>query len=1596
MEPPPANTYTTVYNTNLPVTIGCRTAANGTVSLPFQGTIDEVRIYNRTLTASDILQLYQNKAFALINNGIGSWNGLAGSGGNATLDTTSLNFCTNLYTAPIGTAGSLANVLSVETASAQAPGCALADTYYSGGRTVLVASTNLTIAAGGVALGTATAAGTLTILNTALTYVLNSSDSIGLKDGANPTSLLMSGLGTAILTGINTFSGGTTISSGTLQIGNGGTVTGQELGSAATVTDNAALVFNGNNALSFTRTITGTGSVTQRGAGTLTLSTANSYSGGTTISNSTVQVASVGDGGTSSLGTGAVTLNSGTLLFTGANDSTARQVTGTGGTTNTLDVPGGASLELSGAVLSSTSASVTLNKTSAGTLTLSGSADNAHLVLAVNTGTVILNKSSTASVHAVGGGSSTVAGGATLQLSGNGGAELSSTCALTVNSGGVFDLNGQNNTIASLSVSGTGIGGTGALINNAASTVSTLTGAITLAANTTIGGTGSITLPSVVSGTGTLTYSGSGILALAATNTYSGGTVVSSGTLEATLPNTVPGNVTVNGTGVLQLDDPNAMSSVATLNLPASPAASSVNLNFSGTQTIAVLMLGSSSQPAGTYGSASSGATHTSATFTGSGILSVAGQADWDPGLSAASPGSGGNGNWNTSTPNWFTGSADAAWSTDALAFFAGTAGTVTLAANVSADGLTFATAGYTINNTDGISILTLDGNNPTIAVPTGSTTISCAIAESGPNAVTVTGPGTLNLSGANTYLGGTTINGATLRANTIADANCSIGPSGTVTMVGGSTLSYTGAGPATTTRNVTASGAATCTIDVPAGSLELDGQVRNAGGNSAQIYTKTGAGTLILGGTLDNPSLTLAINQGEVIITKASASNVHGLGGGTSTVAGGATLQLSGSGNSDIFSSCVLTVSSGGLFDLGGQSDIMSTLTISGNGLGSGALINSVNATTSILTNIGSGAILAGPTTISGPGNILLAGKVSGPGPITYAGTGTLTLSNANTYTGGTIINANGTVLLGASPSSAGTDAITDNGTLGVNIAGNNATLANAISGPGIVNIIETTANNLQIGGSMSGFTGTINCPASASTAKFQILTTGVSLNSAATINVAAGGTFYVANAGVIIPCPVNLFGVGNSEVYGALRIENGVLISGPVILKANTTMGNGQAGAAKLATISGVISETVGPFGITFTAEPGTIVLSGVNTYSGATTISGGVAVIGGAGQLGSGNYAAPITNNATFNYASSAAQTLSGAIAGSGTLIQSGPGKLNLSGANTYTGGTLITNGSPLTIAGSGSLGNGAYAGAISNYGTFTYASSAAQALSGAISGTGTLTESGPGTLTLSAANTYTGGTLITNSSTLALAIGGSINTTPSLNIAKGATLDVSAYSSYTLLSGIALSVGGAGTTVGSTAATIKGSSANLATVTLNSPLALTFTPLTFSGDATHPSLFISQISLGQLVLGSSAITVNNAGASPLGAGTYSLIQMAAGGTISAGTPTVTVTGNGLAAGATTSLSVSGGSVNLVVSAGASKPAMNSVTLSGTDLVFSGTNGPDSGTYYVLASTNVALPLSQWTSIATNTFSPTGAFSVTNATGVSPRRFFIIQLP
>lgn len=94
------------------------------------------------------------------------------------------------------------------------------------------------------------------------------------------TAVNQFGSGTTFLTGNNTYTGLTTIDAGTLQIGNGGTA--GTLGTGNTV-NNSALVFNRSDASSYAGNISGTGTLTQKGADTLILTGTNTYAGLTTI-----------------------------------------------------------------------------------------------------------------------------------------------------------------------------------------------------------------------------------------------------------------------------------------------------------------------------------------------------------------------------------------------------------------------------------------------------------------------------------------------------------------------------------------------------------------------------------------------------------------------------------------------------------------------------------------------------------------------------------------------------------------------------------------------------------------------------------------------------------------------------------------------------------------------------------------------------------------------------------------------------------------------------------------------------------------------------------------------------------------------------------------------------------------------------------------------------------------------------------------------------------------------------------------------------------------------------------------------------------------
>ena len=305
--------------------------------------------------------------------------------------------------------------------------------------------------------------------------------------------------------------------------------------------------------LTISSQIAGADGLQKNGLGTLILSGSNNYTGITTVSAGTLRVGHanalgtatdtnhtiVGSGATLDLngfsigeqfGKSSVTQTDGFLDSTSIltnSSATAAAVTGgiffnNGGAFTVNGSNGGITLNtVSNTVPSGT---ITLTKSGANTLTLAGTVDNSYLAMSVSAGTVILGKTSSASVHAVGSGL-TLNNAAIVQLGGTGNDQIFDNSDVTLNNTSILDMNGKNETINGL----TGVSGT-TIYNTANGTASTLTvgnangttafGGV-IANNAGGGQTGTLAVTKL--GTGTLTLSGS--------NTYTGGTRVSAGVL---------------------------------------------------------------------------------------------------------------------------------------------------------------------------------------------------------------------------------------------------------------------------------------------------------------------------------------------------------------------------------------------------------------------------------------------------------------------------------------------------------------------------------------------------------------------------------------------------------------------------------------------------------------------------------------------------------------------------------------------------------------------------------------------------------------------------------------------------------------------------------------------------------------------------------------------------------------------------------------------------------------------------------------------------------------------------------------------------------
>jgi autotransporter-associated beta strand protein/probable HAF family extracellular repeat protein len=107
-----------------------------------------------------------------------------------------------------------------------------------------------------------------------------------IQDGTSRIALIKEGSGTLTLTGASTYTGGTTISAGTLQIGNGG-ISGSISGN---VTNNGVFAINRSDAYTFDAAISGNGAFQQNGLGATTLSNTSTYTGATTVNAGTLSV----------------------------------------------------------------------------------------------------------------------------------------------------------------------------------------------------------------------------------------------------------------------------------------------------------------------------------------------------------------------------------------------------------------------------------------------------------------------------------------------------------------------------------------------------------------------------------------------------------------------------------------------------------------------------------------------------------------------------------------------------------------------------------------------------------------------------------------------------------------------------------------------------------------------------------------------------------------------------------------------------------------------------------------------------------------------------------------------------------------------------------------------------------------------------------------------------------------------------------------------------------------------------------------------------------------------------------------------------------
>ncbi|MGL9172044.1 autotransporter-associated beta strand repeat-containing protein, partial [Salmonella sp. C3267] len=1090
---------------------------------------------------------------------------------------------------------------------------------------------------------------------------------------------------TLTLSGANSYTGGTTISGGTL------VATNVEALGSGDVTDNATLELNTDG--DFDNAISGSGQVVKSGDKTLTLSGANSYSGATTISGGTLIAANV-----NALGTGAIDNRASLLLDASGQFTVTDLTTESGGNT---EIGAGSTLQATTLTQKSDS-TLTINLNSntvdpvihaasqvslAGTLDITGVGDVLDSDPAstddLDTFTLIASDKTIAGDFeklTVAGMDADLADFITVDgRIDDTGKQYELTTALTwyadrddavTDAHGTFNLTNADGSFAVNTVlenvdatldpaNATGWDGTslikqgaGTLILNAENTYTggtTISGGTLVATNVDALGSGDVTddatlelntggtFDNAISGSGQVVKSGDGALTLSGSNTYTGGTLISGGTLVASNVEALgTGDVTDNATLALNAGG-DFTNNIGGTGRVEKSGDKTLTLSGSNTYTGGTLISGGTlvANDVNALGTGDVTDNATLALNTGGDFINNIG----------------GTGRVEKSGDDVLTLSGANSYSGGTLI----SDGTL-VASNVEALG--------TGDVTD----------DATLELNTGGT-FDNAIGGSGN--VVKSGADTLTLSGSNSYTGGTTISGGTLVASTVEAL-----------------------GTGDVTNNAT---------------LELNtgGDFINNIGGTGRVE-KSGDDTLTLSGSNTYTGGTL-INGGTLV-----ASNVEALGTG------------------DVTDNATLALNTGGTFDnaISGSGQVVKSgdkmLTLSGaNSYSGGTLISDGTLVASNVEALGTGDVTNNATLELNTGGDF-TNNISGSGQVEKSGDDALTLSGANSYSGGTLIS-DGT-LVATNVEALGTGNVTDNATLEMNTGGD---FDNAISGSG--QVVKSGDETLTLSGANSYTGGTTISGGTLVASNVEALGSGDVTNDAV-LELNTGGDFINSIGGT---GRVEKSGDETLTLSGSNTYTGGTLISGGTLIASNVeALGTGDVtdNATLALNAGGDFINNIGGTGRVEKSGDGTLTLSGSNTYTGGTLISGGTLVANDVKALGTGD----VTDNATL--ALNAGGDFINNIGGTGRVEKSGDDVLTLSGANSYSGGTLISGGtlvaSNVEALGTGDVTDNATL-ELNTGGDFT----------NNIGGTGRVEKSGDGTLTLSGSNTYTGGTLISDGTLVA---------------------------------------------------------------------------------------------------------------------------------------------------------------------------------------------------------------------------------------------------